>query len=291
MGIIPREPEGTLEQMRELHDRVVVITGAAGGIGRALSLEFARRGSLLALVDRDASGLEEIHRTVTALGTRASIHHADVADRHALERVRDEVLAEHGRVELLVNNAGVTVYSLFEQLEPGEFERVVAVNLWGVVYGCQVFLPELRRATRAHIVNVASMSGFAGMPFQVPYCTSKFAVRGFTEALRSELASLGIGVTCVMPGVTSSQILASAGSRDPALTRRLSRLQLRHGGSPDKLARRIVRAVRRNRAEVCGQFDSVLLDLSKRAVPWAVGWFMQRLVRLASRRGLVRAQP
>ena len=88
MGITPREPEGTLQQMRELHDRVVVITGAAGGIGRALSLEFARHGSLLALIDRDASGLEEIHRTVTALGTRATMHHADVADRRRWLRVK-----------------------------------------------------------------------------------------------------------------------------------------------------------------------------------------------------------
>jgi len=277
--------------MRDLRDRVVVITGAAGGIGRALSLAFAREGSALALVDLDASGLDGVHRDVVALGAQASRHTADVGDRQALERVRDEVLARYGRVEVLVNNAGVTLYSLFEHLEPEEFERIVAVNFWGVVYGCQLFLPVLRNAGQAHIVNVSSMSGFAGMPFQSPYCATKFAVRGFTEALRAELDSVGIGVTCVMPGVTSSQILASARSRDPALTGRLGKLQLRHGGSPDKLARRIIRGVRWNSAEVRGQFDSVLLDLTKRAFPWLVGWFMAQLVRTASRRGLVRAKP
>ncbi|MDH4131170.1 MAG: SDR family NAD(P)-dependent oxidoreductase [Gemmatimonadota bacterium] len=277
--------------MRDLRDRVVVITGAAGGIGRALSLAFAREGSALALVDLDDAGLEGVHQEVAAMGVPASRHIADVGDRQVLEGVRDEVVARHGRVDVLVNNAGVTIYSLFEHLEPEEFERIVAVNFWGVVYGCELFLPLLRRSGNGHIVNVASMSGFAGMPFQSPYCATKFAVRGFTEALRAELDSVGIGVTCVMPGVTSSQILASARSRDPALTGRLGQLQLRHGGSPDKLARRIIRGVRRNRAEVRGQFDSVLLDLTKRAFPWMVRWFMAQLVRTASRRGLVRARP
>jgi short-subunit dehydrogenase len=274
--------------MRELRERVVVITGAAGGIGRALSLAFARRGSAIALVDLDAARLDEVRREVAELGVRASIHVADVSDRGALERVRDEVLADHGRVDVLVNNAGVTVYSLFEHIQPAELERIVAVNFWGVVHGCQVFLPALRSAGRGHIVNVASMSGFAGMPFQSLYCATKFAVRGFTEALRTELAGAGIGVTCVMPGTTRSRILASASSRDPALTDRLSSLLLRHGGSPDKLARRIVRGVRWNAAEVRGQLDSVLLDLTKRHFPWLIRWFMGQIVRVANRRGLVR---
>lgn len=276
--------------MRELRNRVVVITGAAGGIGRALSLAFARRGSVLALVDLDSRGLEVVRQAVIELGASASIHTANVGDRQALVRVRDEVLAEHGRVDVLVNNAGVTIYSLFEDIQADELERIVAVNFLGVVHGCQVFLPALRSAGgRAHIVNVASMSGFAGMPFQTLYCATKFAVRGFSEALRTELDSVGIGVTCVMPGTTRSQILASASSRDPALTAALSKLLVRHGGSPDKLARRIVRGVRWNRAEVRGQIDSVMLDLSKRWVPWLVAWFMRQIVRVASRRGLVRS--
>jgi short-subunit dehydrogenase len=277
--------------MRDLRNRVVVITGAAGGIGRALALAFAREGCALALVDIDAPGLEDARRAATALGARVSIHTADVAYRRMLERVRDEVLAHHGRVDVLVNNAGVTAYSLFEHHVPGEAERIVAVNFWGVMHGCELFLPALRGAGGGHIVNVASMAGFAGMPFQSSYCASKFAVRGLSQALRAELAIIGIGVTCVMPGVTRSQILASATSRDPAVSRTLSELLQRHGGSPDKLARRIIRGVRRDSAEVRGQFDSVLIDLLSRWCPWLVRWFMARLVREASRRGLVRAQP
>jgi short-subunit dehydrogenase len=275
--------------MRELRERVVVITGAAGGIGGALALAFARRGSVLALVDLDGAGLDRVRQAAVELGARASVHVANVGDRQALQRVRDEVLAAHGRVDVLINNAGMTIYSLFEAIQPEELERIVAVNFLAVVHGCQVFLPALRDAGRGHIVNVASMSGFAGMPFQSLYCATKFAVRGFTEALRTELDSVGIGVTCVMPGTTRSQILASASSRDPVLTAALSKLLVRHGGSPDKLARRIVRGVRWNRAEVRGQLDSVLLDLTKRHFPWLVRWFMGQIVRVASRRGLVRA--
>jgi len=277
--------------MRELRDRVVVITGAAGGIGRALALAFARRGSVLALVDLDLERLESVREAVTALGARASIHAANVGDREALERVRDEVLAEQGRVDLLINNAGVTIYALFEDTKPAEIEKIVAVNFMGVVNGCQVFLPSLRSAGQAHIVNVASMAGFAGMPLQTLYCATKFAVRGFSEALRSELGSVGIGVTCVMPGTTSSGILASASSRDPEVTRALSGLLVRYGGSPDKLARRIVRGIRWNRAEVRGQFDSVMLDLAKRWVPWLVRGSMALLVHVATRRGYVRGTP
>ncbi|MFV8752934.1 SDR family NAD(P)-dependent oxidoreductase [Nannocystaceae bacterium ST9] len=275
--------------MRELRDRVVVITGAAGGIGQALARAFARRGSHLALVDLELERLESVRREVVELGARASVHAVDVRDRSALERLRDEVLSEHGRVDVLVNNAGVTVYALFEDTLPDELERIVAVNFWGVVHGCQVFLPALRRSGRAHVVNVASMAGYAGMPFQTLYCATKFAVRGFSEALRSELDVLGIGVTCVMPGTTRSNILASASSRDPAMTATLARLLTRHGGSPDKLARRIVRGVRWNSAVVRGQFDSVGLDLATRVAPRLVAWFMRTLVRVASRRGLVRS--
>lgn len=265
----------------------MVITGAAGGIGRALSLAFARRGSVLALVDLDPVRLESVRDAVLAIGGRASIHVADVGQRRELERVRDEVLAEHGRVELLVNNAGVTIYAALDQTTPEELERIVAVNFMAVVHGCQVFLPVLRQAERGHVVNVASMAGFAGFPFQTLYCATKFAVRGLSEALRAELAGTRVAVTCVMPGTTATGIIASAASRDPIMTAKLGALLQRHGGSPDKLARRVVRGVRWNRFAVRGQFDSVLLDLAARAAPWLVRACMAALVRSARRHALV----
>jgi short-subunit dehydrogenase len=275
--------------MRELRDRVVVITGAAGGIGRALAFAFARRGSVLALVDLDRGRLDALREALGPLGARASIHVADVGRRDALERVRDEVLAEHGRVDVLVNNAGVTIYAALEQTEPHELERIVAVNFMAVVLGCQVFLPILRAQASGHVVNVSSMAGFAGFPFQTLYCATKYAVRGLSEALRAELAGTGVHVTCVMPGTTATGIISSAASRDLALTSKMGGLLQRFGGSPDKLARRIVRGVRWNRFAVHGQLDSVLLDLASRTAPWLVRAMMALLVRAARRRGWVGA--
>lgn len=275
--------------MRELRERVVVITGAAGGIGGALAFAFARRGSVLALVDLDRGRLDALRDVLRPLGARASIHVADVGRRDALERVRDEVLAEHGRVDVLVNNAGVTIYAALDQTEPHELERIVAVNFMAVVLGCQVFLPVLRAQASGHVVNVSSMAGFAGFPFQTLYCATKYAVRGLSEALRAELAGTGVRVTCVMPGTTATGIISSAASRDVALTSKMGGLLQRFGGSPDKLARRIVRGVRWNRFAVHGQLDSVLLDLASRTAPWLVRAMMAMMVRAARRRGWVGA--
>jgi short-subunit dehydrogenase len=133
------------------------------------------------------------------------------------------------------------------------------------------------------------MAGFAGFPFQTLYCATKYAVRGLSEALRAELAGTGVRVTCVMPGTTATGIISSAASRDAALTSKMGGLLQRFGGSPDKLARRIVRGVRWNRFAVHGQLDSVLLDLAARTAPWLVRAMMAMMVRAARRRGWVGA--
>ncbi len=264
-----------------LAGKVVLITGGAGGIGRALAAAFARRGCALALVDIDLQGLEQVQRPLVEAGTRVSIHTADVSNVSTLERVRDEVLAEHGHLHVLVNNAGVTIYGLFEHYAPAEIERIVGINFWGVLNGCRVFLPVLRSEPEAHVVNVSSMAGAVGMPLQSLYCATKFAVRGFTESLRAELSDSAIGVTCVMPGTTRSNILASARSTDPALTKQLGELLARRGPSPDKLARRIAWAVRWNWAEVRAAADSHLLDLGKRLSPGLMRWMMRLVFRAA----------
>ena len=161
---------------------------------------------------------------------------------------------------------------------------MVDVNFWGVVHGCRAFLPVLRTRPIAHIVNLASEAALAGMPWQSAYCASKFAVRGLSDALRAELASEGIWVTCVLPGATATDILASAPSTDPATTDRLSQLLQAHAMSPHRLAHRVVRGVRRNRAEVLAGLDSRLLAWGVRATPALVRGFMRLAAREAIRR-------
>ena len=276
--------------MRQLGGKLVVITGAGGGIGAALAGAFAGRGSKLALLDRDLDAAMRVAEGLRLATGMVSVHRVDVSDRASLEHARDEILAEHGAIDVLINNAGITVFSSFEQLSDEEIDRTLAINLRGVIDGCRVFLPALRARPQAHIVNVSSIAGLAGMPWQTIYCATKFAVRGFSAALRSELVGEGIGVTCIVPGATRSNIVGAAGSRDPNITAKLSQMLQTHAYPPTWLARKAVRAVRRNAPELVVGPDGVLLHFALRLSPMLVRASMRVLVFFARRRGM-RAAP
>jgi NAD(P)-dependent dehydrogenase (short-subunit alcohol dehydrogenase family) len=180
---------------------VAVITGAASGIGRALALRLAREDIAgIAVSDVDESGLIETARLAGREGLKVSTHLADVSKYEQIEQLTDEVLREHGRITHLVNNAGVGLIGTFEQISISDFEWLMGINFWGVVYGCKAFLPHLRKAEKGHIVNISSVFGLIAPEEQSAYCSSKFAVRGFTESLRHELAGTNVSVSCVHPG-------------------------------------------------------------------------------------------
>ena len=183
------------------HNSVCVITGAASGIGRALAVALAReKVAGIAVADVNEAGLAKTVAMVEELAIPVSSHVIDVSDREQVQRLADEAVAKHGRVTHLDNNAGVGVFGTFEQLSIEDFEWLMGINFWGVVYGCKVFLPILREQDSAHIVNVSSVFGLIAPEEQSAYCSSKFAVRGFTESLRHELAGSNIAVSCVHPG-------------------------------------------------------------------------------------------
>jgi len=254
--------------MRTLSDRVAVVTGAASGIGRAVGLALARKGAHLALVDVDDAGLTESASRVRATGRRVSTHVVDVASRAAMTTLPEAVLAVHEHVHVLVNNAGVALDGTFEELPLDDIAWLLGVNLWGVIHGCSVFLPHLRREEEAHIVNVSSVFGIIGMPENSAYCASKFAVRGLSESLSVELAGSGVGVTCVHPGGVRTSIARRARLQDErrravmvAEFERVARM------TPEHAADRIVTAIERGTARLRLGPETYLLDWAKRVAP------------------------
>ena len=192
-------------------ESVAVVTGAASGIGRALTVRLAaEKIAGIAISDVNEAGLDETATLAGASGVPVSKHILDVSKREQVERFAVEVLERHGRVTHLINNAGVGLVGTFEQLSIEDFEWLMGINFWGVVYGCKVFLPYLLKEPDAHIVNVSSVFGLIGPEEQTAYSSSKFAVRGFTESLRHELGETNVSVMCVHPGGVKTNIVRNS---------------------------------------------------------------------------------
>lgn len=186
---------------------VAVITGAGSGIGRALAVRFAEEKIAgIAIADFNEQGLNETFELVEKTGIPVSKHLIDVSKLAEVQQFADEVLAKHERATHLVNNAGVGVIGTFQQISLEDFEWLMGINFWGVVYGCNVFLPILLEQDSAHIVNISSVFGMVAPPEQTAYCASKFAVRGFTESLRHELEETNVRVSTVHPGGIKTNI-------------------------------------------------------------------------------------
>lgn len=189
---------------------VAVVTGAASGIGAELARQLAAKGCDLALVDRNAEQLATVAAEVRSNRIKVSEHVLDVADKAALLALPGAILAEHGCVTLLINNAGVALMGRFDQVSLEEFEWLMDINFWGPVRLTHAFLPTLLKQPGAHIVNISSVFGLFAPPGQAPYVASKFGVRGFSETLRHELDGTGVGLTVVHPGGVRTAIATSA---------------------------------------------------------------------------------
>jgi short-subunit dehydrogenase len=256
----------------DLRDGVAVVTGAASGIGRATALALARRGCHLALVDRDGDGLAATAAAAGPAGARASLHVLDVADGAAVAGLPGEVLAAHGRVTVLVNNAGVALVGRFEDLSMAEYRWLVEVNFLGLVAVTHAFLPHLRREAAAQIANLSSVYGLVAPAGETAYAASKFAVRGFSEALRHELEGTAVGVTVVHPGGIRTGIARGArvaAAMDPAraadLTARYTDTFLRT--PPERAAEVIVRAIERRRPRALVGPDAHVVAALQRLLP------------------------
>ena len=268
--------------MKDLNNKVVVITGAGSGIGRSLATACAKRGAHLALCDVNTAGLEQ---TRSECGqARVLTATVDVSDRSAVEAFRDEVVNTYGRVDLVVNNAGVAHSQTIENTTYEDFEWIMGINFWGVVHGTKAFLPELKKHKGSALVNVSSVFGLISVPTQGTYNATKFAVRGFTEALRHETADSGLHVMCVHPGGIKTGIAHAArfyvgpdGSSDQGraasdFVDKLART------TPDQAARKILDDLAKGKGRCLIGIDAQVISAISRLIPVNYWRVMGRLM-------------
>ncbi|MGQ7296538.1 SDR family NAD(P)-dependent oxidoreductase [Quadrisphaera sp. KR29] len=280
--------------VRSVSGKVCFVTGAGSGIGRALALELAKRGARLALSDVSEAGLAETAQRARALG--ASVHTArlDVSDREAFFAYARAVVDELGVVHQLYNNAGVASSGTVLDSDWSEYQRVLSINMFGVIHGTQAFLPHLIASGAGHLVNISSLNGFMAQSGLSAYSASKFGVRGFTEALRAEVLEAGhpVGVSVVHPGGVRTSIarsaLAHAKASGHAVTEQEEAQQRRYDEKllrmpPEQAARIIVDGVEAGNPRILVGRDAVLVDAIVRLVPRRYPALVARVARRASR--------
>jgi len=257
--------------MSFLSSGVAVVTGAGSGIGRALAQRLAAAGSALAIADIDEAALQPTGQSLAKSSALVTTHVVDVAKEEHVKSFAADVSARHGRVTLLINNAGVALHGNFEEISLDDLRWLMDINFWGAVYGVKYFLPLLRREPRAHIVNLSSVFGLIAPAGQAAYSASKFAVRGFTEALRHELGSSNICVSCVHPGGIRTTIARHArlGAGTPATRREesIARFEKLARTPPETAAQVILRGVERREPRILIGMDAYQIDVLQRLRP------------------------
>ncbi len=257
--------------MSFLSSGVAAVTGAGSGIGRALALQLAAAGSALALADVDQAGLQQTAQSLEKKSALVTTHVVDVADEDAMRSFAEDAARRHGRVTLLINNAGIALHGDFEEVSLDDCRLLMNINFWGTIYGVKYFLPMLKREKRAHIVNISSVYGMVAPAGQCAYAASKFAVRGFTEALRHELAGSNVGVSCVHPGGIRTQIARhariGAGVTGTGHHEKADRFERLLRTSPEAAAARILRGAERREPRILIGADAYQVDILQRLRP------------------------
>jgi NAD(P)-dependent dehydrogenase (short-subunit alcohol dehydrogenase family) len=269
---------------------VAVVTGAASGIGRALAVRLAQGGASLAIADINAGELDETARMLKStdgMPGKVTTHVVDVSDKERVAAFAREVVEAHGCANLLINNAGVGLFGTAEQISIEDIEWLMGVNFWGVVHGVKHFLPILRQQPQAHIVNISSVFGIIAPAGHSAYAASKFAVRGFTEALRHELAGGPIKVSVVHPGGIKTNIANNArpgqGADPTAADKERTIFNMAARTSPDVAAERIVRGVLRDEERILVGADAWAIDRIQRWVPVKYWRLMGKVIEMVAK--------
>lgn len=260
-----------IKHMNTFQEKIAVITGAGSGIGRALAIELSKRGAHVAITDINEEGLNVTAEKCTSLGAQVFQKISNSSVLSEVQELVKDVLDEFGHVDIVINNAGIALgKKTLEETSYEELERIVNINLWGVIYGSKEFLPYLKVRPEAAIVNISSIFGLAGIPEQVPYCTTKFAVRGFTESLRGELAQTNVEVYTVHPGGINTNIAEDAlkeASDNAEKRKEVENFKKFLAHSPEKAAKIILKGVSKKNYKILIGEEAYLFDIMTRALP------------------------
>lgn len=276
--------------MKSFSNKVAAVTGAGSGMGRSLAIKLAQRGCQVAISDVDEVGLAETAKLAGVHGVKVTSKRVDVSKRDEVYAWADEVVRDHGKCNLVFNNAGVGYGATVEGCEYADAEWVVDINFWGVVYGTKAFLPHLRASGDGHVVNTSSLFGLLGFPGQSTYNATKFAVRGFTEALRIELdmTRAPVSATSVHPGGIKTNIartarmsksVADLGVKDLETSAR--QIEKHFRTTADDAAEIILRGVQRNARRVLVGTDAKVYDVLQRLIPSSYQWVVSKAARFA----------
>lgn len=254
--------------MKDLNNKIAVVTGAGSGIGREVALQLASKGAYVIISDINPDSLKQ---TSDALGSSGEAHTVDVGDETAVYAFADTILKKHRHIDILVNNAGFAFGRIaLRDVKLEDFRKIVNVNLWGVINHTKAFLESMLAQPEAHIVNISSLFGILGIKDQVPYCTTKFAVRGFTEALRMELRGTNVATTCVHPGGIDTNIVRNGIHYDSPdkVDELVDKFHTKAGRtSPREAARQIIDAILTKKEKLLIGIDAKAGDQLARTLP------------------------
>jgi short-subunit dehydrogenase len=278
--------------MKNLKNKVAAITGAGSGIGQALAVNLAKEGSHLALSDVDKKGLADTLKLLKAYSVKITHQTLDVSDKDAVFAWADQVVKDHGKVNMIFNNAGVALSGTVESLSIDDYKWIMDINFWGVIYGTKAFLPHLEQSGEGHIINISSVFGLTSQPLMSGYNASKFAVRGFTESLRQDLELTGSNVTttCIHPGGIKTNIAKSArmsksvasvtGIKEANTSASFEKFFIH---TPESAAKTILKGVKENARRVLIGADAKVLDGMARVLPTGYQWVFTKVMTLQKR--------
>ncbi len=284
-------------ELKELKGKAAAVTGAASGIGRSTALLLAEEGCGCAIADNNEEGLRRTEKRIEEFGAPVHARVLDVSDMDAVYAWADDVVRMFGRLNLVVNSAGVSLSAGLEEMTCQDLEWLLGVNLYGTIYVTKAFLPYLKEANEGHVVNVSSVFGLVAVPNQSAYSTAKFGVRGFTECLRMELAASGcnVGATAVYPGGVKTGIARNARIYESLLEEAgvsreemVEKFEKYARVSPDEAAAKIIKGIKKNKCRVLIGKDARLIDAVQRLMPVGfvcfLAWSSRAMGRSAGKR-------